>query len=80
MSSSRLLSQNTRYVVVSGARQKDEDWDPAENGGFAVHGMLCFRLFPICSIHELFMQTQIRTKALLTPSLRSKSPLMHRTM
>jgi hypothetical protein len=32
------LSQNTRYVVVSGARRKEEDWDPAENGGFAVHG------------------------------------------
>lgn len=31
--------QNTRYKVVSGARQKDEDWDPEENGGFAVHGM-----------------------------------------
>ncbi|KAK0480243.1 CWC16 protein, partial [Armillaria novae-zelandiae] len=30
--------KNTRYVVVSGARQKDEDWDPEENGGFAVHG------------------------------------------
>ena len=30
--------QNTRYVVVSGARQKEEDWDPEENGGFAVHG------------------------------------------
>ncbi|KAL7279374.1 hypothetical protein ACG7TL_007215 [Trametes sanguinea] len=29
--------KNTRYVVVSGARQKDEEWDPAENGGFAVH-------------------------------------------
>ncbi|THV08688.1 DUF572-domain-containing protein [Dendrothele bispora CBS 962.96] len=29
---------NTRYVVTSGARQKDEDWDPEENGGFAVHG------------------------------------------
>jgi coiled-coil domain-containing protein 130 len=32
------LTQNTRYVVVSGARRKEEDWDPAENGGFAVHG------------------------------------------
>ena len=32
------FAQNTRYVVVSGARQKDEDWDPAENGGFAIHG------------------------------------------
>ena len=30
--------QNTRYVVVSGARRKEEDWDPAENGGFAVLG------------------------------------------
>lgn len=29
--------QNTRYVVVSGARQKDEDWDPEENGGYAIH-------------------------------------------
>ncbi|KAL1949807.1 hypothetical protein VTO73DRAFT_8688 [Trametes versicolor] len=29
--------QNTRYVVVSGARQKDEEWDPEENGGYAVH-------------------------------------------
>ena len=32
------ITQNTRYVVVSGARQKDEDWNPEENGGFAVHG------------------------------------------
>jgi hypothetical protein len=32
------LAQNTRYVVVSGARRKEEDWDPAENGGFAVIG------------------------------------------
>jgi hypothetical protein len=31
--------QNTRYVVESGARQKVEDWDPEENGGYAVHGM-----------------------------------------
>ncbi|KAH7106490.1 CWC16 protein [Auriculariales sp. MPI-PUGE-AT-0066] len=29
--------KNTRYVVTEGARQKNEDWDPAENGGFAVH-------------------------------------------
>jgi len=29
--------KNTRYIVVSGARQKDEDWDPEENGGYAVH-------------------------------------------
>jgi len=28
--------KNTRYVVTSGARQKDEDWNPEENGGFAV--------------------------------------------
>jgi len=28
---------NTRYVVASGARQKDEDWNPEDNGGFAVH-------------------------------------------
>ena len=30
--------QNTKYIVTSGARQKDEDWDPEDNGGFAVHG------------------------------------------
>ena len=29
--------KNTRYVVVSGARQKIEEWDPEENGGFAIH-------------------------------------------
>jgi coiled-coil domain-containing protein 130 len=34
--------QNTRYVVTSGARQKEEDWNPEENGGFAVHGTLKF--------------------------------------
>ncbi|KDR76399.1 hypothetical protein GALMADRAFT_68041, partial [Galerina marginata CBS 339.88] len=32
--------KNTRYVVTSGARQKDEDWNPEDNGGFAVHGTL----------------------------------------
>lgn len=37
--------QNTRYVVVSGARQKDEEWNPEENGGFAIHGEL-FRSGP----------------------------------
>ncbi|KAG5651517.1 hypothetical protein H0H81_008354 [Sphagnurus paluster] len=31
---------NTRYVVVSGARQKDEDWNPEENGGFAIHVLI----------------------------------------
>jgi len=29
--------KNTRYVVVAGARQKDEEWNPEENGGFAIH-------------------------------------------
>jgi coiled-coil domain-containing protein 130 len=29
--------QNARYVVVEGARQKEETWDPAENGGYAVY-------------------------------------------
>ncbi|PPQ91028.1 hypothetical protein CVT25_013953 [Psilocybe cyanescens] len=29
--------KNTRYVVTSGARQKDEEWNPEENGGFAIH-------------------------------------------
>jgi coiled-coil domain-containing protein 130 len=33
-------SQNTRYVVVSGARQKDEEWNPEENGGFAIYSRL----------------------------------------
>ena len=32
--------KNTQYVVTSGARKKDEDWDPEEHGGFAIHGML----------------------------------------
>lgn len=33
-----LTQKNTRYVVKSGARQQEVDWDPEENGGFAVHG------------------------------------------
>lgn len=33
-----LTRQNSRYVVEEGAKQKNEDWDPEENGGFAVHG------------------------------------------
>jgi coiled-coil domain-containing protein 130 len=43
-----LFYQNTRYVVVSGARQKDEDWNPEENGGFAVHGTISINqsIFP----------------------------------
>ncbi|KAH9821012.1 CWC16 protein [Melampsora americana] len=28
--------QNTRYVVESGAKQKNEEWDPAENGGISL--------------------------------------------
>lgn len=39
--------QNTRYVVVSGARQKDEEWNPEEHGGFAIHGTC--RTRPLCS-------------------------------
>ncbi|WVR08124.1 hypothetical protein IAU60_005170 [Kwoniella sp. DSM 27419] len=29
--------KNAAYVVHDGARKKDEDWNPEENGGFAVH-------------------------------------------
>ncbi|KZS92371.1 DUF572-domain-containing protein [Sistotremastrum niveocremeum HHB9708] len=29
--------KNTRYVVEYGARQKMEDWNPEENGGYAIH-------------------------------------------
>ncbi|EJD06619.1 DUF572-domain-containing protein [Fomitiporia mediterranea MF3/22] len=29
--------KNTQYIVTSGARKKDEDWDPEENGGFKIH-------------------------------------------
>ncbi|PFH46809.1 hypothetical protein AMATHDRAFT_77497 [Amanita thiersii Skay4041] len=29
--------KNTRYVVTSGARRKEEDWDPEANGGFAAY-------------------------------------------
>ncbi|KAG9095019.1 hypothetical protein FS749_011274 [Ceratobasidium sp. UAMH 11750] len=29
--------QNTRYVIEYGAKQKAEDWNPEENGGYAVH-------------------------------------------
>ena len=42
-----MLLQNTRYVVISGARQKDEEWNLEENGGFAIHGYHLFTLPPI---------------------------------
>ncbi|KAL7425022.1 Protein saf4 [Cryptotrichosporon argae] len=29
--------QNAAYVVTEGARKKDEDWNPEENGGYAIH-------------------------------------------
>jgi coiled-coil domain-containing protein 130 len=29
--------KNTRYVVESGARQQNSEWDPEENGGFPIH-------------------------------------------
>ncbi|WWC73770.1 uncharacterized protein I206_107742 [Kwoniella pini CBS 10737] len=29
--------KNAAYLVYSGAKKKDEDWNPEENGGFAVH-------------------------------------------
>ena len=31
-------AQNSAYVVEEGATRKDEDWNPEENGGYAVHG------------------------------------------
>lgn len=34
-----LISQNAAYEVFEGAKKKNEDWDPEDNGGFAVHGM-----------------------------------------
>jgi coiled-coil domain-containing protein 130 len=42
-----MREQNTRYVVAAGARKKDEDWDPEENGGFAIHGII-LRLLTDC--------------------------------
>lgn len=41
-------------MVVSGARQKNEDWNPEENGGFAVHGMHWIDFFASC-IDALFI-------------------------
>jgi coiled-coil domain-containing protein 130 len=47
---SEFSSKNTRYVVVSGARQKEEDWDPEEHGGFAVHGTHSPSLLPVSRV------------------------------
>lgn len=33
-----LVRQNAQYVVHEGLKKKLEDWDPEENGGYAVHG------------------------------------------
>jgi hypothetical protein len=48
-----LADQNTRYIVVSGARQKNEDWDPEENGGYAVHGKPPISPLRICFLTSL---------------------------
>lgn len=37
--------------MTSGARQKDEDWNPEDNGGFAIHGMLF--AFSLSSVAEV---------------------------
>lgn len=34
--------RNTRYVVVSGAKEQSKEWDPEENGGFAIQDGACF--------------------------------------
>lgn len=43
--------------MVSGARKKEEDWDPAENGGFAVLGphisALCVTLSHLGALHTV---------------------------
>ena len=45
--------------MVSGARQKDEDWNPEENGGFAVHGtyLHLYNFFRLL-IHLNFIDTE----------------------
>ena len=30
--------KNAAYVVHEGLKKKQEEWDPEENGGYAVHG------------------------------------------
>lgn len=35
---------------MSGARQKDEEWNPEENGGFAIHGAQRLALILICHL------------------------------
>ncbi|KAF9007654.1 DUF572-domain-containing protein [Cyathus striatus] len=64
--------KSTRYVVVSGARQKDEDWDPEENGGFAVHDTEG-KAGPADPIAELEKTTnaQINLKNVQIPRLES---------
>ncbi|TEB27014.1 DUF572-domain-containing protein [Coprinellus micaceus] len=43
--------KNTRYVVTSGARQQEQDWDPEDNGGFAIHGQSLSRApLPLTSL------------------------------
>lgn len=72
--------QNTRYVVTSGARQKNEEWDPEENGGFAVHG----KPKGPCGLEDSVVtpssQIRIRTKAPSTLLLPLRSRPRRRTM
>lgn len=49
--------KNTRYIVASGARQKDEDWNPEENGGYAVHGEY-LAIYPRTILNQILLDTQ----------------------
>lgn len=53
--------QNTRYVVVSGARRKEEDWDPEENGGYGVHGTHSVLICHIEVCNEASTDTEAKT-------------------
>lgn len=71
--------QNTRYVVVSGARQKDEEWDPEENGGYAVHGTFLFRFLRRAQRTERRTQKPTQTRSPSTLSRPWRSQPMRRT-
>jgi len=49
--------KNTRYLVESGARMQDVDWDPEENGGFAVHDTNAAQAGPVDPLAALEKST-----------------------
>ncbi|PWN50253.1 DUF572-domain-containing protein [Violaceomyces palustris] len=55
--------KNTRYVVHEGARQQNRDWDPEENGGYAIYDPEAAASKPKDAFSELEKKTEEKRRA-----------------